>query len=158
MGICESTNNQKTTEQTNTQMATPINEVTTENKIGTTTANPTESNGFLGNIFGNNNQNTAPANTNNSNSNGILGGLLGSNSNQNTTNTNSNNSGLLNNLMGSSPNQNNTNSNGFLGNILGSNQNTTTTNTNNEGTATKIINLAVENKDTLIALGKKIAN
>ena len=156
MGICESTNNQKNTEQTTTQVAIPINEVT---KTGTTTANPTESNGFLGNIFGNNNQNTAPPNTtNNSNSNGILGGLLGSNSNQNTTNTNSNNSGLLNNLMGSSPNQNNTNSNGFLGNILGSNQNTTTTNTNNEGTATKIINLAVENKDTLIALGQKIAN
>ena len=30
MGICESTNNQKNTEQTTTQVATPINEVTTD--------------------------------------------------------------------------------------------------------------------------------
>ena len=71
------------------------------------------------------------------------------------TTTNTQSTGILGNLLGSNTNTNNTQSSGVLGNLLGTNSNTAATNTNTDTMAT-IGKLVVDNKDTLIDLGKKI--
>ena len=68
--------------------------------------------------------------------------------------------GFLDNILGSNTNasnQNNSQSGGPLSGLMGSNTNTTNTNANTS-TVEKVVNLAIENKDTLINMGKKIIN
>ena len=87
---------------------------------------------------------------------GFLDNILGSNTNASNQNNNQS-GGLLSGLMGSNTNQNNNQSGGILSGLMGSNTNTTNTNANTS-TVEKVVNLAIENKDTLINMGKKIIN